>query len=159
MNGLTGVIGSRPQQRPEFETGPVPYTIGKQTSEANEPTEAMVEHSVQGIFADLPPEVRGIVTRVAMELIRNAQWYGQAPAGVFLPDGPAVTLFLGWATDEREMVKYPLVMVGDRNPEMPTVQESTRTGLKRVISQTHRCGAVRTGGGKRAWAIVDPQPR
>ncbi|NDU71660.1 hypothetical protein GWI34_03320 [Actinomadura sp. DSM 109109] len=156
-----GVIGNHPEQPAAFEKDGVPYPIAPQRVEICEPTDALIEHAVQGIYADLPPEVRTIVALVARELFRNAQAYGQAPTYLLQSGGGAVTLTLGWATDERDYVKYPLITVRDQNPELPEVQESPRTGLGRVISLTHRCGATngRGGGGKHVWALVDPQRR
>ncbi|WP_433467342.1 hypothetical protein [Spirillospora sp. CA-128828] len=166
MRQENGLLGRR-QPRPEWETGPVPYPIRTQKATLDEPTDTMVEHLVQGIYADLPPEVRADVIRVARELIRNAQWHGKRSAEAELlrssqpaqlrSSQPDFTLILGWATDEEEQVVYPLVVVSDRSAVMPQVLQSTRTGLKRVISLTHRCGAESLTGQKRVWALVDPQ--
>ncbi|MEU4822735.1 hypothetical protein AB0H37_12760 [Actinomadura sp. NPDC023710] len=165
MNGLTGFGASLSQRRPAFESDQqVPYVIAKQSSELKDFTDAMVRQAVLGIFADKHETVQGDVLRVTMELIRNAQPLWRPQAGVAQPEGPAATLTLGWTTDEDDWVKYPLVMVSDGNPDMPEVQDLTRTWLGLVIELTHRCGAVRIDprrphAGKRFWALVSPDAR
>ncbi|GAA4375429.1 hypothetical protein GCM10023088_32820 [Actinomadura verrucosospora] len=162
MHGSTVIGASRSQRRPAFESDQqVPYAIDLQSFELNEPTDAMVRHAVQGMFSDLPEEVQGDVRRVAMELIRNTQPLWRPQAGVIRPGSPAVTVTLGWATDERphEWVKYPLITVSDGNAAMPDVRDLTRTWLGLVVELTHRCGAFRTTSGKRYWALVSPDAR
>lgn len=154
MRNQSGLIGSPP----EFEMGvDTPMFDGGERSTFADPTDATVEHAVLGIFNDLPREVQGIVTRVAMELLRNAQAFAKPQPGQFRFDAPTHTLVLGWTMDGG--YRYPLVAMDDVSHKMPAVQVSTRTGLKRVISQTFRCGAHRTADGKRVWAVVDSQKR
>ncbi|MEV3922911.1 hypothetical protein [Actinomadura coerulea] len=144
--------------RPEFEMGvdAPAFDWGEKATFEN-PSDATVKQAVLGIFAGLPDEVLPILTKVAMELVRNAQAYAAPTPSAIRTHASVYTLILGWTMDGG--YRYPLIMVGDRNPAMPVVRESTRTGLKRVIGDTYRCGAAGTQSGKWVWGLVDPQKR
>lgn len=150
-----GAIGA---SRPEFEMGVNAPTFdwGEKATYEN-PSDATVKGAPLLFFAGLPDEVLFTLTKVALELFRNAQAYAAPTPGAGWTDAPVHTLVLGWTMDGGD--RYPLIMVGDRNPAMPVVRESTRTGLKRVIGDTYRCGAAGTQSGKWVWALVDPQKR